>query len=463
VCAQVASEADLMSAPEQAAPEKTREKLERGLSPAAGSMEVSIKSETNPFKKLFKILGPGFVTGASDDDPSGIGTYAMAGASLGFATLWTALLTFPLMASVQFICAKVGMVTGRGIAGVIRHHYPKPILYLAVFALLAANTINAGADIGAIAAAINLLVPVPILAMIVPVTMIILVLQVWGSYDFIARVFKWLALSLVAYIGAAFLAKPNWHEVVQGTLFPKIVWNSHYFSTLVALLGTTISPYLFFWQASQEVEEEVARGRTHVWQRQGSTDGELHYAAWDVNIGMFFSNVVMYFIILATAATLFRAGKTDIGTAQDAAQALAPLAGRFAGLLLAVGLIGAGFLAVPILTSSSAYALAEAFGWKRGLNHKASRAKEFYVLITFSTLTGMLMNFIGINPVKALFWTAVINGFLAPPLLIVIMLVANNKKVMGTRTNGWVMNLLGWITAGLMSAAVVALVVTWGK
>jgi NRAMP (natural resistance-associated macrophage protein)-like metal ion transporter len=450
-----------MSAPEQAAPEKTRERLEQGPSPAAGSMEASIKNETNLLKKLFMILGPGFVSGASDDDPSGIGTYAMAGASLGFATLWTALLTFPLMASVQFICAKVGMVTGRGIAGVIRHHYPKPILYLAVFALLVANTINAGADIGAIAAAINLLVPVPILAMIVPVTMIILMLQVWGSYDFIVRVFKWLAMTLVAYIGAAFLAKPSLHEVVQGTLFPKIVWNSHYLSTLVAILGTTISPYLFFWQASQEVEEEVARGRTHLRQRQGSTDGELHYAAWDVNIGMFFSNAVMYFIILATAATLFRAGKTDIGTAQDAAQALAPLAGRFARLLLAVGLIGAGFLAVPVLTSSSAYALAEAFGWKRGLNHKASRAKEFYVLITISTLTGMLINFIGINPVKALFWTAVINGFLAPPLLIVIMLVANNKKVMGTRTNGLVMNLLGWTTAALMSAAAVGLVVTW--
>jgi Mn2+/Fe2+ NRAMP family transporter len=299
--------------------------------------------------------------------------------------------------------------------------------------------------------------------MIVPVTITILVLQVWGSYKFIARVFKWLAITLVAYIGAAFLAKPSLHEVVQGTLFPKIAWNSHYLSTLVAILGTTISPYLFFWQASQEVEEEVARGRTHLWQRKGSTDGELHYAAWDVNIGMFFSNVVMYFVILATAATLFRAGKTDIGSAQDAAQALAPLAGRFAAALLAVGLIGAGFLAVPILTSSSAYALAEAFGWKRGLNHKASRAKEFYVLITFSTLTGMLINFIGINPVKALFWTAVINGFLAPPLLIVIMLVANNQKVMGTRTNGWVMNLLGWITAALMSAAAVGLVVSWRK
>jgi NRAMP (natural resistance-associated macrophage protein)-like metal ion transporter len=423
-------------------------------------LEATIKTEGNPLKKVLKILGPGFVTGASDDDPSGIGTYAMAGASLGFATLWTALLTFPLMASVQFICAKVGMVTGRGIAGVIRHHYPKPILYCAVFALLVANTINAGADIGAISAAINLLAPIPIVVMIVPVTAVILVLQIWGSYRLIARVFKWLAITLAAYIGAACLAKPNVHDVIQGTFLPRIAWNSRFLSTLVAILGTTISPYLFFWQASQEVEEEVARGRTNLWQRKGSTDGELHYAAWDVNIGMLFSNMVMYFVILATAATLFRSGKTDIGTAQDAAQALAPLAGRFAGVLLAIGLIGSGFLAVPILTSSSAYALAEAFGWKRGLNHKASRAKEFYVLITLSTLTGMLINFAGINPVKALFWTAVINGFLAPPLLVIIMLVANSKQVMGTRTNGWAMNLLGWSTAILMTAAAVGLVAT---
>lgn len=279
------------------------------------------------------------------------------------------------MASVQFICAKVGMVTGRGIAGVIGDHYPRIVLYPAVLALLVANTINAGADLGAIAAAMNLLARVPISIMIVPVAVTILVAQMWGSYELIAKTFKWLAMALLAYIGAALVAKPDLHEVLQGTLFAKISWNSHYLSTLVAILGTTISPYLFFWQASQEVEEEILRGKTQLWQRRGSTEGELRYAAWDVNIGMFFPNVVMYFIILATAATLFRAGKTDIRTAQDTAQALVPLAGRFASILLAIGLIRSGFLAVPILTSSSAYALAEAFGWRRGLNHKATRAK----------------------------------------------------------------------------------------
>ncbi len=453
----------MMSAREGAPPLHIQETPKKASADASASSEVPVRAKANLTRRFFKTLGPGFVTGASDDDPSGIGTYAIAGASLGFATLWTALLTFPLMASTQFICAKVGMVTGSGLAGIIRQRYPRRILYPALLALLVANTINAGADIGAIAAAVNLVIPIPIAAAIVPVTLVILALQIWGSYALIAKVFKSLAMVLVAYIAAAFLAKPSLHEVVHGTLFPAISWNSQYLSTLVAILGTTISPYLFFWQASQEVEEEVAKGRTLLWQRRGATEGELRYAGWDVSVGMFFSNLVMYFIILATAATLFSAGKADIGTARDAAQALVPLAGRLAELLFAVGLIGSGFLAVPILTSSSAYALAEAFGWKRGLNRKARRAREFYGLIVLSTLAGMLMNFIGINPIKALFWTAVINGFLAPPLLVIILVVANDAKVMGNRVNGWAMNFLGWATVILMSAAAVGVIATWHK
>ncbi len=424
---------------------------------------ADIQQEPNPIRRFLKILGPGFIAGASDDDPSGIGTYATAGAALGFATLWTALVTFPLMAAVQFICAKVAMVSGRGLAGVIRQRYPKGVLYAAVFALLVANTINAGTDIGAIAAGFNLLFPIPIATMIIPITIAILALQVWGSYQLITRTFKWLALALLAYIGAALLARPHFVEVLRGTFIPRIAWTPEYLSTLVAISGTTISPYLFFWQANQEVEDQIARGKTHLWQRVGTTEGELRYAAWDVNIGMLFSNLVMYFIILATAATLFQAGKTDIGTAQDAAKALTPLAGRFAGLLLAIGLIGSGFLAVPVLTGSSAYALAEAVGWKRGLNHRPQHAREFYVLIVVSTLIGMLINFVGINPVKALFWTAVINGILAPPLLVIVLFIANDKKVMGTRANGWKINVLGWLTALLMSAAVVGLFATWSK
>jgi NRAMP (natural resistance-associated macrophage protein)-like metal ion transporter len=428
-----------------------------------GSLEAAMMLEKNPFKRFFKMLGPGLVTGASDDDPSGISTYAVAGASLGFATLWTALFTFPLMAAVQLICAKVGMVTGMGLAAVLRRHYSRSLLYVAVIGLVIANTINAGADIGAIAAAINLLIPVPIAAMIVPIALIILALQIWGSYRLIAKTFKWLALALFAYIGSAFFAKPNWAEVLKGTLIPTISFNAQFLSTLVAILGTTISPYLFFWQANQEVEEEISMGRRTLAQRKGATDAEMKYATWDVNIGMLFSNVVMYFIILATAATLFKAGKTNIQSATDAAQALRPLAGEGAYFLLAVGLIGAGFLAVPILTGSSAYAVAEAFGGKYGFDKKPQRAKLFYGVIAASTLVGMLINFLGINPISALFWTAVINGFLAPPLLVVIMLIANNRKVMGDRVNGRWVNLLGWATTVIMFAAAIGLILTWGQ
>jgi NRAMP (natural resistance-associated macrophage protein)-like metal ion transporter len=432
--------------------------------PAAGtgSLEAAMMREKNPIKRFLKVLGPGLITGASDDDPSGIGTYAVAGASLGFATLWTAIFSFPLMAAVQLICGRVGMVSGMGLAGVLRRHYSRNLLYIAVLALVAANTINAGADIGAIAAAINLLVPVPITAMIVPIALIILALQIWGSYRMIARVFKWLTLALFAYIGSAFFARPDLMEVVKGTLIPTVQFNSSFLSTLVAILGTTISPYLFFWQANQEVEEEITMGRRTVKERKGASDAELKYAAWDVNTGMLFSNAVMYFIILSTAATLFKAGKTDIQSATDAAQALRPLAGDGAYILLAVGLIGAGFLAVPILTGSSAYAVAEALGGKYGFDEKPGRAKLFYGVIAVSTLVGMLINFVGINPIRALFWTAVINGFLAPPLLVVIMLIANNKKVMGARINGRWLNVLGWAATVVMFAAALALVLTWG-
>jgi len=428
-----------------------------------GTLEAAVKREPNPVRKFFKVLGPGLITGASDDDPSGIGTYAVAGASLGFSTLWTALVTFPLMAAVQFICAKVGMVSGMGLARVLRQHYSRTLLYPVVFGLVIANTINAGADIGAIAAALNLLVPIPIIVMIVPITLLILALQIWCSYRTIARIFKWLTLALFAYIGSAFFARPNIVEVLKGTFIPTFSFDTTFLSTLVAILGTTISPYLFFWQASQEVEEEISMGRRTLKARRGATDAELKYAAWDVNTGMLFSNVVMYFIILATAATLFKAGKTDIQSATDAAQALRPLVGDGASILLALGLIGAGLLAVPILTGSGAYAVAEAFGGRHGFDLKPGRAKLFYAVIAASTLIGMLINFVGINPISALFWTAVINGLLAPPLLIVIMLIANNKEVMGKRVNGRVANFLGWLTTAVMFAAAIGLVLTWGS
>ena len=419
--------------------------------------------ERNPVTRFLKILGPGLITGASDDDPSGIGTYALAGASLGFSTLWTALVTFPMMTAVQFICAKIGMVTGMGLARVLRRHYSRALLYPVVAGLVIANTINAGTDIGAIAAAVNLLVPIPVTALVVPIALVILGLQVWGSYRLIARTFKWLTLALFAYIGSALYARPDLGEVLRGTLIPTLSLDARFMTMLVAILGTTISPYLFFWQASQEVEEEISMGRRTLKARRGATDTEMRFARVDVTTGMFFSNVVMYFIILATAATLFKAGQTDIQSAAEAAQALRPLAGDAASALLALGLIGAGFLGVPVLTGSSAYAMAEALGWEYGLDEKPRRAKLFYATIIVPTLIGMLINFVGINPIRALFWTAVINGFLAPPMLVLIMLIANTPRIMGERTNGRWINIAGWATTAVMFAAAIGLVLTWGN
>lgn len=427
-----------------------------------GSLEEVLKTEKNPVKRFFKLLGPGLITGASDDDPSGIGTYTTAGASLGFATLWTAPLTFPLMLAVQYICAKVGMVSGMGLASVLRRNYSRKVLFPAVFALLIANTINAGADIGAIAAAINLFVPVPITVLVIPVALIILTLQIWGSYRLIARVFKWLALALFAYIGAAFLAHANWGEVFKATFVPPLRFDHQYLLAIVAILGTTISPYLFFWQASQEVEEEVRMGRYQLSQRKGASKAEMKYAAWDVGVGMFFCNIVFYFVIIAAAATLHKSGVTNIESATDAARALEPLAGKWAKILFAIGLMGAGLLAVPVLTGSSGYAMAEAFGWKCGLSEKPAKARQFYSVIVISTFVGLLINYVGISPIRALFWTAVINGLLAPPLLVLIMLVSNNKRVMGERTNGVGLNILGWAATAVMFAAAIGLFLTWG-
>ena len=418
-----------------------------------------LRAEPNPFRRAGKILGPGLITGASDDDPSGIGTYAQAGAQYGFATLWTTLAMLPMMTAVQYMCAKIGLVSGRGLAGVLREHYPWA-LYPAVAALVVANTLNAGADIGAIAAAINLLVPVAAWVFIVPVSLAIVGLQTFGSYSLIERVFKWLALALLAYMAAALFAKPNLMSVLAGTLVPTISLNPKYIGILVAILGTTISPYLFFWQASEEVEEQISLGRRTLRQRQGASLLELKYVRWDTIAGMVFSEIVAYFIILTTGATLFAAGKHNVASATDAAQALRPIAGDASALLLAVGLIGAGVLAVPVLTGAAAYGVAEAFGWKSGLNRKPTQAPQFYAVIVAATFVGMAINFLGINPITALVLSAVLNGLIAPPLLILVMLVSNDKAAMGERTNSRPLNFIGWITTIVMGAAAVGLIVT---
>ena len=419
--------------------------------------------KNNPVRNFLRRLGPGLITGASDDDPSGIGTYTQAGAALGYATLWTAIVTLPLMVVVQHICAKIGMCSGRGLAGVLKRYYTKTLLYPVLLGLLVANTINAGADIAAIAAAINIFVPIPISAMVIPIGLAIVALQVWGSYHLIVRVFKWLTLSLFAYVIAAFLARPDWPSVMRATLIPQISFTSEYITTLVAILGTTISPYLFFWEASEEVEEEKAEGRTTIAERQGATDAEIRTEKIDTVVGMIFCNVVFYFVILAAGATLHASGNTSIRSATEAAQALRPLAGAMATVLFAIGLIGAGLIAVPVLTSSAAFAVAETFGWPSGLDEKPRHAKKFYWVIAASTLVGVAIDFLGIDPITALFWTAVINGVVAPPLLIVVMLIANNNRVMGERTNGPFTNVVGWLAAAVMFGAAIGMFVTWSN
>ena len=410
-------------------------------------------------RRALKVLGPGLIAGASDDDPSGVGTYAVAGASFGYATLWTAWVTFPMMAATQVIAAKIAIVTGRGLAGLLCRYYPSWIGYAAALALAIACTITAGADLGAIAAALNLMLPVPASALVVPIALILIAVQVWGSYRFMARVFTGLAAALLAYIGAAVLAKPDVAEVVRRTLIPTLRFDRPFLLTLVAILGTTISPYLWFWQASQEVEEMVSKGQRRLWQRRGATNAELRYVTWDVNVGMAFSNVVMYFIILASAATLFASGRSEIASAREAAEALRPVAGAAASTLFALGLIGSGLLAVPVLTGSAAYAVGEVFGWRVGFDRRLPQATGFYGVVVASTLVGTLINFLGINPIDALFGSAVIFGFLAPPILAVMMVMANDPRIMGHRVNGVGLNVLGWAMTLVMALAAIALIV----
>ncbi|MBV9191491.1 MAG: divalent metal cation transporter [Betaproteobacteria bacterium] len=425
----------------------------------AGSPPEAIQQKGR-LRRWLDSLGPGLITGAADDDPSGISTYSVAGAAFGFATLWTAIVTLPLMSVVQYICHKIAMVTGMGLAGVLRQHYPRWVLYPAILGLVLANTINVGTDIAAIAAGINLVVPIPIRLLIVPIALAIVALQIWGQYRTIVRIFKWLTLSLFAYIAAAFLANPSWPEALRSTFIPELHFDHEYLTTVLAILGTTISPYLFFWQASQEVEQEVSNGKMTREQRIGASDEDLGRARMDTVTGMFFCNLIFYFVIVACAATLHVTGNTEIKSAADAAEALRPVAGSFATYLFAIGIIGAGFLAVPVLSGSSAYAIAETFGWKFGLDTKPWEARQFYTVIAVSTLIGIAIDFLNINPISALFWTAVINGVIAPPLLVLIMLAANNKRVMGRRVNGWFTNLIGWTATLVMFAAAVGVFAT---
>lgn len=409
---------------------------------------------------FFHDLGPGLITGAADDDPSGISTYSVAGAAYGYTSLWTALFTFPLMTAVQLMCARLGMVTGRGLAGVIRLHYPKWVLWLACLLLIVANIFNIGADLGGMADAMQMVTGVTSFVWTPLFAILILVLLFQTSYKLMARIFKWLTLVLFAYVITAFLAHPDWHAVLRATLIPHVEWTREYASVLVGILGTTISPYLFFWQAAQEVEEDRERGKKSVKQRRGSTDGELAQSRTDVVVGMLFSNLVMYFIILTTAATLHAHGVKSIDTAKQAAEALRPLAGDGAYWLFTLGLIGTGMLAVPVLAGSCAYAVGEAAKWKgTSLGKKPHMARKFYGVIAAAVAIGLALDYTGIDAVKMLFWSAVLNGLLAPPLVVLVVLLTSSTRVMGNRANSRWMKVLGWSCAVFMSLAAIAVFV----
>jgi len=396
-------------------------------------------------RALLKSLGPGIITGAADDDPSGIATYSIAGTQLGTKLLWTALLTWPLMAAVQMMCARIGKITGQGLAGNFKQRFPKWLLLAFVFALLAANTINIGADLAGMADAASMLSGVNSHWFVVAFALLISWATIRLQYHQIANVLKWLVLVLFAYPITAFVVGANWGQVLRDTLIPSIPHTKNEWATLVAILGTTISPYLFFWQASEEVEEEKSAGQSTLALRRGATFEELELRNIDVGVGAFFSNTVMFFIILTTAITLNRHGITNIETSRQAAEALRPFAGNFATTVFTLGIVGVGFLAIPTLAGSAAYAFAETLGWRQGLNKKLKQARWFYALILVSTGVGIALYFIGINPVKALYWTAVINGLLAPFLMVAILVVAADKKLM----QGQPSSRLGWIVVAI--------------
>jgi NRAMP (natural resistance-associated macrophage protein)-like metal ion transporter len=416
-----------------------------------------------PHNGGFRSIGLGLITGAADDDPSAIGTFASAGASQGPSFLWTAPVAFPMMFAVVYLCSKLGQVTGRGLFQVIREQYSRPILYFFLITAVVGNIIEAGADIGGMAAALNLLVPVRLGYIVVAMTLTILSLQIWGSYKLIRDVFRWLAVALLAYLGSAFLAKPELLPTLRGTLIPTIHFDKESLALLVAVIGTTLSAYLYSWQSNQDVEEDISMGRRRLTDRMGTTTEELHHSARDVAFGMLFSSLVMYAIILSTASTLFKAGQHDINTAAEAAQALRPLAGKEAELLFAIGVIGVGFLAVPVMTIGAAYDLCQTFGWRHGLHVRPREARKFYAAIVGFTLVAMGLNFFGINPMKALVFAGIVQGFSTPFLMLALMLITNDQKIMGRWTNSKAMNLLGWLTTLAMFAAAAGLVIVWMK
>lgn len=421
------------------------------------------------FKKFFKILGPGVITGAADDDPSGIATYSQTGAQFGYGQLWTALFMLPLQTAVQEACARIGAVTGKGIAAVVKEHYSKKVLYGVVFLVLIANTINIGADIGAMAAAAKLVIPINLAFLTIFFTALMLILEIFTSYKVYANILKWLCLSLFAYPLTLFIIKVPWLTVLKATFIPHFEFSFQFLFLITGVLGTTISPYMFFWQASEEVEEEKENHLLN--NSMGPRIGKVFIKnlRLDNFIGMFFSEVGTWAIIVVTAVVLNTHGITNIATAADAAKAIEPLVQNFpnsgflAKLIFASGVIGLGLLGVPVLAGSASYALSEAFSWKEGLNLKLKKAHGFYGVITIATLIGLLINFIGIDPIKALVYTAVINGVVSVPLIFIIALIAKNEKIMGKYKSGLFSKIFVWIAFFGMAAAAIAMLLTFRK
>ncbi|WP_379953523.1 NRAMP family divalent metal transporter [Epilithonimonas pallida] len=429
------------------------------------SVKHQVENQTKKIKKFFGLLGPGLTTGAADDDPSGIATYSQTGAQFGYAQLWTALYMLPFMTAVQEACARIGMVTGKGLTGVIKEHYSKKILYSSVGLVVIANTINIGADIGAMAAAAQLIIPADIVILMLFFTISILTLEVFTSYRVYSKVLKWLALSLLAYPLTAFIIDQPWKEVLKASIVPHFEFSFNFLFIITGVFGTTITPYMFFWQASQEVEEENERGLIQ--------DGKpnigwrhIHAMRKDNSIGMVISEFTTWCIILVGGTVLHSAHITDINTAADAAKALEPLvqsfpnSGLISKIIFATGIIGLGLLAVPVLSGSASYAVSEAFNWNASLNLKFTKAKGFYMVIIISTLIGLCMNFIVINPVKALVYTAVLNGVAAVPLLFLIIRISASESIMGEFKSRWLSKSLLWATFFFMAAASIAMFFT---
>ncbi|MDG4877165.1 divalent metal cation transporter [Mesorhizobium sp. WSM4935] len=424
--------------------------------------EQSSTLAKGPFRRFLRTIGPGFVTGASDDDPSGIGTYSQAGAQLGFNIGWSMLFTFPLMAAIQEIAARIGRTTGKGISGNLSRHYPAPLLSIVVMLLFVANVINIGADLSAMADALKLLVGGPSSLYVVAFAIICVSTIVFLDYTRYVTVLKWITLSLFAYVVAMFAANVPWIDAAEGLFIPHLEWSEAFFTTLLAILGTTISPYLFFWQASQEVEEEELK----------LTAKPLRWAPWqatrafgriraDTLVGMAFSNLIGVAIMFTTAATLHKAGVTDIASSTDAAKALEPVAGKFAFIIFSAGIIGTGLLAVPVLAGSAAFAVGEALRWPVGLQRKPKEAAAFYATLAAATALGTGIMFTPIDPIKALYWSAVINGMCAVPVMVMMMLMAARKDIMGEfPVQGW-LRALGWLSTLAMGMSSVGLIIQW--